>query len=180
GEGGGNCFADEELEFPDKRSLKRGDAALAIPLTGMTVADLKERPARVNRDEERRPGYQFFIIKVARVYAGRRAADAARRFGRRHAHAAEKWAQRDFDTVAEARHHPLLVQRDYLHLRVWVIFRQKASSRSEGGVGVRDGELDGLNPPFEHVARFRAFDINRPGQNMSAGTFIGDLFNNIA
>src|SRR6185436_15168469 len=97
----------------------------------MAVADLKQRAAHVDGNEERRARDQLFVVKVAGVNPRRGAADAAIGFRRRDAHTAEERAQRDLNAVAEPPHHTLFIQRNDLHLRVREILWQKPGAWPE-------------------------------------------------
>src|SRR5271168_174581 len=63
---------------------------------------------------------------------------------------------------------------------VGIIVRQVAAAGAEGVVGVRNGEFYGEDFYFEDVADLRAFNVNRPSENVSAGAFVFDLVGNVA
>src|SRR5579871_7039491 len=88
---------------------------------------------------------EFFVIHVPGMNSRRGAVDFSIRLRRRHSHAAEKWTHRNLNSGRKVRHHPFPVQGDDLDLAVREILGQKTASRSEGIVGVRDGEIDLLN-----------------------------------
>src|SRR5262249_48529900 len=58
--------------------------------------------------------------------------------------------------------------------------RQEPAPRREAVVGIWDCEIYLLNPDLERVAWFCAFDVNRPGEDVSAWSLVGDLFVDIA
>jgi hypothetical protein len=76
------------------------------------------------------------------------------------------------------RHHAVPVEWDDFDPRVWKFIRQKTGTRPEAVVRIRNGKTDRLDADFEGVARLGAFDVNRPGENVSARPFIGDFFVN--
>src|SRR6202158_4053504 len=88
--------------------------------------------------------------------------------------------QRTLNARREFRHHPLLIQRNDFHFRVRIIVGQIAATRSEPVVRVRNGKFYGENFYFEHVAGFRAFDVNRPSENVPAGPFVLHLVGDVA
>ena len=53
-------------------------------------------------------------------------------------------------------------------------------ARPERVVGVRNRQLDGQDFHFQHVAGLRVFDVNRPGENVSAGAFVFHLLGDVA
>jgi hypothetical protein len=76
------------------------------------------------------------------------------------------------------RHHAVPVEWDDFDSRVRKLIRQKTGARPKAVVRIRNGEPDRLDTHFERVARLGAFDVNRPGENVSAGSFIGDFLVN--
>jgi len=149
-------------------------------LARMTVANLEQRARRVHRNEQRRSRDKFLVIQIARMNPRRRAADAARCFWWRDAHASEKRPQGYFDVVREPGHHTTLIERDDLHARVRKFIGQETRAGAESVVGVRNFEANGLDPNFEHIARLGAFHVHRPGENVADGPFVGDLSINAA
>src|SRR6266508_4008922 len=53
-------------------------------------------------------------------------------------------------------------------------------ARPERGIGVRNGQLDGLDSHFEYIAGFGAFNIDWAGQYVSARAFVGHGGKNLA
>src|SRR2546423_14058726 len=102
----------------------------------------------------------------------RRAANPSRNVRRRHADAAKEWMKRNLNPDGKVRHHPFLVERNDTHLRVRKILRQKPAPRTERVVGIRNRQLDLFDSDFEYVTRLRAFDKDRPGENMPARSFV--------
>src|SRR5712692_3240226 len=110
----------------------------------------------------------------------RSAVNASEGFRRRHAHAAEEWTQRDLNARSKCRDHALLVQRNNLDLAIGKIFRQKSAIGAKYVIGIGNGQLDLLDAYLQGIAGFGFFDINRTVENVSARSFVGDLFINIA
>src|SRR5882672_12615379 len=98
------------------------------------------------------------------------AAEFAGSLWRRHAHAAEKWMQRNLDSWREFRHHPLFIQRNYFHLRIGIILGQESAARTKSVVSVRNRQPHRNDPHLQHIARLRILNINRPGKNVPART----------
>ena len=114
------------------------------------------------------------------MHPRRSAADTAVGFGRRNPHAAEKRAQRDFNSGSKLSHHALTVQQNNSCAGVREVLRQKARPEPESVVGIRNGEIDLLNPDLQGIAGLRALNINRAVQNVAPRTVGGDLFIDIA
>jgi len=138
----------------------------------VSVADFEERAGRVHGNIERRAGDEVLVIEIACHNPRRRAVEAARTFRRRVAHAAEKRDAVESRCRREFRHHPLFIQRNDFHFCVRIIVGQIPAARAERVVGVRNSEPYGQNFDFEHIANFRAFDVNRPGENVSARALV--------
>ena len=173
-------LAHDELKRADERSFESGDVHFAVALAGVAVADFKERAGRVHGNVERGAGDEVLVIEIARHYPRRSAIEAARAFRRRVAHAAEKGMQRNLDARGKFRHHALLVERNDFYFRVRIIVGQIAAPRPERVVGIRNRQLDRQNFHFQHVADFRAFDVNRTRQNVSARAFVLHLIGDVA
>ncbi len=88
--------------------------------------------------------------------------------------------QRNLDARREFRDHAFFIQRNNFYFRVGIIVRQIAAPGTESVVRVGNGEFDGENFDFEHVANFRVFDVNRPGQNVPARPFVFHLVGDVA
>src|ERR1043166_4899980 len=116
-------FAHRETEHTSEHRLERGQADLAVTLSGMRVSHREQRAARVHWNVQRGPGHQFLVVQVAGVDPRRRTADTAQRFRRRYTHTSEERAQRDLDTRCEASDHALLVEWDDLAVFVRKLFR---------------------------------------------------------
>ena len=106
--------------------------------------------------------------------------EAAGAFRRRVAHAAEKGMQRNLDARREFRHHALFIQRNDFYFRVRIIVRQIAAAGPESVVGVRNCQLDCQDFHFQHVANFRAFNVNRPREDVPAGPLVLHLVRDVA
>ncbi len=146
----------------------------------MAVADFKERAGRVHGNVERGAGDEVLVIEIAGHNPWRSAVEAARVLGRSVAHAAEKGMQRNLDARREFCHHALLIERNNFYFRVRIIVGQIAAAGAEGVVRVRNRKFYGQNFHFQHIANFRAFNVNRPRQNVPAGTFVLHLVGNVA
>src|SRR6516225_2122652 len=85
-----HVLADHELKLALQRGFQSSDVDFAVALSGVAVADREQRAAHVDGDEERRSLDQLLVVEVARVNAGRPAADATGLWRWRHAHAAEE------------------------------------------------------------------------------------------
>ena len=88
--------------------------------------------------------------------------------------------QRNLNAVGKVRHHPRFIQRNDADLRVRKIFGQKAAPRTERVVSVGNRQLDRFDSDFQHVTRLSSFDKDRPGQNVSARSFVGDFSVDVA
>jgi hypothetical protein len=171
-------FAHDELKNACQRGFERRDIHLSVTLRGMSVAHFEQRAARLDRDVERRAGDQFLVVQVASVEPRRSAADAARSLRRRDAHTPKERPQRNLDPIGKVRYHAVPVEWDDFDSRVRKFIRQKTGARPKAVVRIRNGEPDRLDTHFECVARLGAFDVNRPGENVSARSLIGDFFVN--
>ncbi len=175
-----HVLAHDELKRADERSFERGDIHFAVALSGVAVAHFKESAGRVHGNVERSAGDKVFVIEIPRHNPRRSAVEAARALGRCVAHAAEKGMQRNLDARSEFRHHALFIQRNDFHFRVRIIVGQIATAGAKAVVGVRNGKFYGENFYFEDVAGFRAFDVNRPRENVPAGPFVLHLIGDVA
>src|SRR6267378_5739953 len=146
----------------------------------MTVANLEQRPAGVNRDKKRRSSDQIFIVEVSRVNPWRITADAPGDLWRGNAHAAEKWAYRNLNPISEMRYHAFLIQWNDFRFRVRVIIRQEAAPRRKSVKRIRNGQLNFLDPDFQDVALLGSLDVDRAGQDMCTWTLLLDLVENVA
>src|SRR6266478_5786610 len=108
------------------------------------------------------------------------AAEFAGGLWRRHAHAAEKWMQRNLDSWREFRHHLLFIQRNYFHLRIRVILRQESAARTKSVVSVRNRQPHRNDAYLQHIARLRILDINWPRKNVPARTLVFHLIVDVA
>jgi hypothetical protein len=88
--------------------------------------------------------------------------------------------QRNLDARREFRHHALFIQRNDFDFRVRIIVGQIAAPRAESIVGVRNRQLDRQDFHFQHVAGFRAFNVNRPSKDVPAGAFVLHLVGDVA
>src|SRR5262249_53671356 len=144
-------------------------------LRNVTVADLEERAWRKDRDVERAAGHQLLVVHVARVPAGRIAADTpGRRLGR-DPHTAEERLERNDQARPELRGHRLLVQLNDLDAdRAIAILGQETTAAV---VAVVDREIDREHLHLEGVAGLGAFNKDRTGENMTArpAPIAGDL-----
>src|SRR5438046_3060060 len=102
----------------------------------------------------------------------RRTVDAAGGRRRRDPDAAEKWTQRNLDAISEMPDHALRIERDDADLSVGKILRNGAGARTERVVSIRNRQLDLLDAHLEHIARLRAFNEDRPGENMPTRSFV--------
>src|SRR5215472_15291287 len=123
---------------------------------------------------------EFFVIHVPGMNSRRGTVDTSIRLRRCDPHAAEKWTQRNLNSRSKVRHHAFSVQRDDLDLAVREILGQKTAIRSEGIVGIRNGEIDLLNAHFQGVARLGFLDEHRPVQNVPPWPSISDLPEDVA
>src|SRR5215467_7457110 len=99
--------------------------------------------------------------------ARRIAAHASELRSRRDTHAAEERLERDDDARRELRGHLLRVDRNDARRDLAVaVLRQDAAAAV---VAVIDVEADRENLYLEHVARLRALDEDRSGENVPAG-----------
>src|SRR5580704_6648986 len=165
-------LAHDELKRADERSFERGDVHFAVALSGVAVADFKERAGRVYGNVERGAGDEVFVIEIAGHDPGRPAVPAPGGFRRRVAHAAEKGMQRNLDAGREFGDHALFIERNYFYFRVRKIVGKIPVAGAEGVVSVWNGKLDGENLDFEHVAGLRVFNVNRPGENVPARSLV--------
>src|SRR3989454_918132 len=97
-----HVLADQKLESPAQRSLKRGHADLPVALSRVSVADREQSAFYVQRHVEGRACHELLVIHIARVDPGRPAADASRAEGRDSApvlHLAPNLAHRGLDLV---------------------------------------------------------------------------------
>src|SRR5712671_7935379 len=91
-------LAHYKLKRADERSLHRRDVHLAVPLPGVPIAHLKQRARRMDRNVQRSARHQILVEQISCVNPRRVAAEYAGGLWRRHAHAAEKWMQRNLDS----------------------------------------------------------------------------------
>src|SRR5262245_34953322 len=112
--------------------------------------------------------------------ARRIAADTTQFLRRRHSHASEKGAKRNDNSWKHGRSHSFLVEWDDLcRCSGFAVFGNKSAAAV---VPIIELEVDGEDLRLECVTRFRAFDINRTGQDVAAGSapvscdFIHDRF----
>src|SRR5690348_12826545 len=169
-----HVLAHDEPETAGERGLEGRDVDLSVALPRVPVTDLEQRTGSPHGDVERRARDELLVIEIAGVNARWRAADPSHGAGWRVADAPEKGTQRQLDSGGEVRDHLLLVERNDLGARVVVVFGEPAAPRAETIVRVRDREVDRLDLHLEHIARIRAADIDRPGENVSAGTAVLD------
>src|SRR5207245_9802196 len=110
----------------------------------------------------------------------RSAVEAARAFRRSDAHAAEKWMQRNLDAGREFCDHALFIERNDFYSRVRKIVGKIPAARAERVVRVRNRKFYTENSYFEHVADFRAFDVDRASQNVPARPLVLHLIGDVA
>jgi len=118
----------------------------------VAIANLEQRPARVNRDKKRRPCDQLLIVQVSRVNPWWIAADAPGDIWWGDAHAAEKWVKRNIDSGSKIRDHAFRIQGDGSRSCVRVIIWQEAAARCEGVQCIRNCQLDLLDSDFQDVS----------------------------
>src|SRR5579871_945146 len=169
-------FAHDELKRADEGSFECGDVNLAIALAGVAVANFKERAGRIDGNEKRGSGDELFVVEIAGVEPGRSAADASGGFGRSNTHAAEEGADGNLDVLGKMRDHLLAIERNDLHTRVGKLVGQKAGTGAKTVIGERNSQFDGLDANFERDTDLRVFDVNRTGEDVSAGSFVLYLF----
>src|SRR6266513_1620872 len=175
-----DVLAHDELKRADERSFERGDIHFAVTLAGVAVADFKERAGRMNGNVQRRSCHEILVVQIAGLNPRRIATETSGSFRRSDTHAAKKRMQWNFDAGSEARNNVLFVERNNFHLRVRVVFGQKAAPGIESVVGIRNRKLRGENFHFEYIANFRAFDVDGSGKNVSAGSFVLNLIGDVA
>src|SRR6202158_5760132 len=175
-----HVLAYDELKGADEGSFKSGDVHFAVALSGVAVADFKERTRRMHGKIERGAGDEILVIEIAAHNPRRSAVEAARAFRWRVAHTAEKRMQWNLDAWGEFSDHALFVEWNNFYFRVRIIVGQIAAARPECIVGVRNRQFDGENSHFERIADFRAFDVNRSGEDVPAGAFVFHLVGDVA
>src|SRR5205814_8779996 len=135
----------------------RGDIQLAVTLTVVAVADFKERAGRMSGNVQRRSCHEILVVQIAGLNPRRIATETSGSFRRSDTHAAKKRMQWNFDAGSEARNHALFVERNNFHLRVRVVFGQKAAPGTDSVVGIRSRRLRGENFDLEESLDFLAF-----------------------
>src|SRR5258708_38962382 len=118
----------------------------------MAVANLEQRPARVNRDKKRRSSDQIFIVEVSRVNPWRITADAPGDLWGGNAQAAEKWAHRNLNPISEMRYHAFFIQWNDFRFRVRVIIRQETAPRRKGIKCIRNGQCNFVDSDLQDCA----------------------------
>src|SRR5882724_1386661 len=167
----GFTFVDDELQLPDEGGLDGGDVDFPVALGSMAVADLEQRSFYENWVIDSSAGDEFLVIQVAAMDPWWGAVPATGFLWRGYAQAAEKRMQGDLYSFRPVGDHFFCIQLDDLHLAVEDLVRQEASC-ANGIITVGNSQIDGLQPHFEDVAGFRAFDIDGAGENVTARAFV--------
>src|SRR5438128_2579765 len=94
---------------------------------------------------------------------------------RSNSHAAKERPKWNLDPFSKTSHHALLIERNDLRPETRKILRQKTTKWAEGVVGVRQRQLDLLNAHLEGIARLGTLHVDRPSQDMSTWSLVGDF-----
>src|SRR5204862_3569025 len=138
----------------------------AVALRAVAVADFEERAGNEYRNVQRASDDQLAVVEIAGVPARRIAADASELRRRRNTHAPVERLQGNDDAGSELGGHRLRVQVQNLHAGGSIaVLRDEPVAPV---VGVVDGEVDRQHLHLEDVARLRALDEDRAGQNVAA------------
>src|SRR5579863_1247788 len=86
-------LAHHKLNGSKQGGLQGSNVYLAVPLSGMTIANQEERSGSVDREIQRGSGNQFFVVHISSLNPWRGAVEPAISFRRRLANTAEKWMQ---------------------------------------------------------------------------------------
>src|ERR1700693_4938812 len=130
----------------------------------------------MHRNEERSSLHQFLVVEISGMNPRRRAVDAAVRFGRRHAQAAEERPQRNLYGIAEVSQHAVPIERNYFGSSEREIVGKKSCARSKTVIRKRRGELELKNAKLQYVPGLGSLHVNGPGENMTTRTTVGHLF----
>jgi hypothetical protein len=106
------------------------------------------------------------------VHPGRGAIQTPCGLGRRNAHAAEEWTQRNLDARREVCDHLFTIERDDLGAAVRIIVGQETTAGSEAIARKGDVNIDLENVNLEHVAGLGLADVHRPGEDVAAGSLV--------
>src|SRR5690242_12370184 len=175
-----HILTHDKLERARQRGLHRGDVDLAVALSRMAVADLKQRAPGMNGNVQRSARNEILVVQIAGVDPRRSAADSPVAVWGRYTHASEKWPKRYLDQIRETGQHPLAIERDNLRPGVRKIVRQEAGSRPETIVSKGGCQFDCLNPNLQHIARFGTVNIHRTSEDVPSRSPVGNLLVDIA
>src|SRR5580700_6179144 len=132
---------------------------------------------RMHGNEKRGSGYQFLVIEIAGVNPRRSAIHFARGWWRSDAHAAEERFERKLNARSEGPDFARSVQGNDLHPGTLEFIGQEAGASAKVVISVRNIHANFANTHLEHVTGLGAFDGDRAGQQMAAGSAVvlGDL-----
>ena len=134
----------------------------------MAVADLEQRTAGMDRQEQRRPRDERLVVHIAAVDRRRSRIITAEGRRRCHPHAAEERPQRNIDSRREEAEHRPAVERDDLHPRIGEVVGQEPSAIAKGVVRIGNRQIDLEDADLERVAGLGAGDRDRAGEHVPA------------
>ena len=120
----------------------------------------------MHRHEELGTRHELLIIDIAGVETGRTTSDAARRKGWRNPHASKKGTQRDLYTGRQHRDVSFEIERDDTRSLIGKPLGQCSPTGTKEIDGEILDDLDLEKADLEDVAGLRAFDRDRPDQQM--------------
>ena len=143
-----------------------GTGNFAVTLHRVGITDREQGAFDKHRKVDGRAGNQIWVVEIAAIGARRNRVQHLVRI-RRHAHDTGERFQRDANAVRELDLVLLGVERERLQHVLVEFTGQKSEFRMDLHPSpVRGLELEQANG--EHIARFGAFDIDRPGQRMNS------------
>ncbi len=168
-----HVLVQDKLKLAAQAGLDRGEVDLAVALRRVRVAHGEQRAGGEHRHEQGRARDQVLVVQVAGVNAGRAAADAAHgRVGRQAHGAEERLVDRHHDALGDRGGLRLAVDRDDAAPERGELFRQRPVIGTLAVVAVVERKIDVDDAHFEHVARHRAADLDRPGEDVRTGAAI--------
>ena len=136
----------------------------------MSVSHREQGAADMNRKIKCGPRDEFFIVEVTGVVARRTTRYPSDQRIRRHSNRAEEGSNFQTNSWRKLRNAGACIETDKFDSDVWKLFGKRTAGRTKTADAVWMKKLKALDFHFQGVAGLRAFNPNRTGEGMSAGT----------
>src|SRR2546426_694101 len=136
----------------------------------MPVSHREQGTANMNRKIQRGPRNKFFVVEITGVVARRTAGYPSDQWIRSHSDGTEKRSNLQTDSRRELRGPGTRIDTNEFDSDVWKLLGKRATGRTKTADAVWMKKLKALDFHFQGVAGLRAFNPNRTGEGMSAGT----------